>query len=148
MPTSPRTRSLFTPPKSRGKVFSIGHGRHALATFLRKLKKNKVRVLIDVRTYPMSRWSPHFSRKPLAQALEKDGIQYLWYGDRLGGRGENSDYRGAIQEVAAMVQDGTRACLMCSESDPAKCHRSLTLEPSLAAQGVSMQHIVYEKGEV
>jgi uncharacterized protein (DUF488 family) len=126
---------------------SLGHGNHSLSTFLDKLRDNGVEHVIDVRSYPFSHRHPHFSQKPLQEALTLAHIQYTFYGDRLGGRGANRDYEGAIKELVRMVQRGEQMCVLCSESDPTKCHRSKMLEPPFAQHGVEMRHILYEEGE-
>jgi uncharacterized protein (DUF488 family) len=44
-----------------------------------------------------------------------------------------------------MVKEGKKICVMCSESDPMKCHRYTILTPSFEAKGLKVEHILYEK---
>jgi uncharacterized protein (DUF488 family) len=126
-------------------IFTCGHSSRAFSEFLKKLKENQIDTLVDVRSRPMSRWCPQYNRKALSEALSEANITYLFKGDRLGGRGENRDYEGAIDELVEMVKAGKRVCVCCSEADFKKCHRHEMLEPSFIERGVTVEHILYDK---
>ena len=64
---------------------TIGHSTLPLEAFLRALKENGCRFLVDVRRYPGSRRYPHFSQKELFASLEREGITAVWR-EGLGGR--------------------------------------------------------------
>src|SRR3954469_24294196 len=67
-------------------LLTIGHSNLAIDRFVSLLKSGDVTAVADVRSVPLSRWCPWFSRKPLAERLAAEGIAYLWLGDSLGGR--------------------------------------------------------------
>jgi uncharacterized protein (DUF488 family) len=85
-----------------------------------------VRLLVDVRAYPVSRRHPQFSRPALAASLLGAGIEYQWQGKALGGM-RKAGYAAHMetaefQYAAGALPEG--ACILCAETDPAQCHRS------------------------
>lgn len=128
------------------KIFSIGHSVRPLSEFLQKLKENDIKVLVDVRSIPRSRFQPQYNEKALRESMAKEGIEYRWKGKNLGGRGVNVDYEDTVDEVAIVAEHGgERVCLLCSEGDYRQCHRHTMLEPSFVERGFRVEHIVYEK---
>lgn len=127
----------------KNKIFSIGHSNRAFSEFLEKLQEHNVDTVIDVRTFPRSRFCPQYNRKALDSALGEVGVEYLFRGENLGGRGENVDYQATIDEVVNMAKEGKQVCVMCSEAKHTDCHRHDTLEPSFGDQGLEMVHISY-----
>jgi len=131
--------------KTKPTIFSLGHSNVPIWVFTQKLKENKIKVLVDVRTIPLSRFCPHFSKMPLQKTLATENILYLYKGKNLGGRGLNENYEETIDEVADRVKLGEKVCVMCSEKDFLKCHRYTTLTPSFEERGLKVHHIEYEK---
>jgi len=125
-------------------IYSFGHSSKPLATFLNKLADYKIEVVVDVRTFPTSRYLPYFNKNALHSELAKRAIKYLWKGKNLGGRGVNVRYEETIDELSEMAKNGTRVCVMCSEGEYKKCHRYLVLTPSFEERGLSVTHIEYE----
>ncbi len=66
-------------------LFSIGHSNFPAERFLAMLQEVGVNALADVRSVPISRWSPWFSQKALAAQLAQAGMSYVLLGDVLGG---------------------------------------------------------------
>ena len=126
-------------------IFTIGHSTKSFDTYLQKLKENSIDMLADVRTFPRSRFNPHFNEKRLKVSLEAKGIQYTFYGKNLGGRGINENYDEAIDELVKQVKNGKNVCVMCSEGDYHMCHRYTMLTPSFLERGLDVIHIEYEK---
>lgn len=123
-------------------IYTIGYGNHKIEEFIAKLKEKDVKLLIDVRTKPFSRWNPKFTRSNLEKELVNRSIQYWWRGNNLGGLGENIDFEATLDEVAK-ISSTIEAVVMCTESDPLKCHRHQVLEPEFEKRGVSVQHITW-----
>jgi uncharacterized protein (DUF488 family) len=116
-----------------------------------------------VRAFPASRRHPQFSREQLAASLRQEHIRYDWQGKTLGGfrqGGELSEHTALRQPLfrayadhmisdafaGAMAQlvDASRSeaiCIMCAESNPAHCHRSLIAD-WLAARGERVVHLL------
>ena len=132
------------------KLYTIGHSNHILEKLVRLLEDNSVTTLVDVRTAPYSRYNPQFNKENLELALPQREMQYAYAGKYLGGRpsdptcykrrtlpGEGVDYlhevdypemmkrdwfiRG-IERLLEMADEHTTA-IMCSEENPAECHR-------------------------
>ena len=54
-------------------IFTIGHSTRDLADFTRVLQAHAVRLLVDIRAFPMSRRHPHFNRERLEEGELKAG---------------------------------------------------------------------------
>jgi uncharacterized protein (DUF488 family) len=144
--------------------FTIGHSNIPAERFIALLRGAGVDAVADVRSIPASRFCPWFSAKNLAPLLAGATMDYLSFGDDLGGRPRDpSLYCDGIADYEAMAQRPTlragldrllaqagqrRLCLMCSERDPLDCHRCLLVARALAARGVSVGHILHNGGIV
>jgi uncharacterized protein (DUF488 family) len=128
-----------------------------------------IEALVDVRSSPYSQYSPQFNRETLAKTLEASGVEYAFAGEYLGGRprdpslyrsgempvGKGSnylelvDYEKVAQQpfyqkgIARLLQIAgeNRTVIMCSEEDPAHCHRQHLIAQTLLGQGVEVLHI-------
>ena len=112
--------------------------------------------------------SPNTTGENFLKELEHAGIIYHYAGDSLGGRpkdpacyisGEippdSSDYLHLVDYPAVMEKvffqsgiarllefaEDRRVAVMCSEEDPAKCHRHHLIGRYLTKQGVKVIHI-------
>ncbi len=154
----------------QGTVFTIGHSNHSAKKFVGLLKEHGIEVLVDTRSRPYSRHAPHFNPRGIEVVLSDDGIGYLFLGRELGGRPEGEEFYDAEGRVDyALVErsqpflDGIyrlekeirdhRVALLCSEEDPAGCHRRLLIGWALSERGVTVRHIrgdgsVQTEGEV
>ena len=139
-------------------VLTIGHSRHPIDRFLALLRQHQVEVLVDARSQPFSRFSPHFSRGRLESAVAAASMRYLFLGDQLGGRPKepacydaagNVDYdrverQPFYQQGIERLLDGIarfRVCVLCSEEDPSHCHRRRLIGRTLVRRGVTVLHI-------
>ncbi len=139
-------------------LFSIGHSNQEQEQFCKLLSQHKIEVLVDVRSSPYSRYTTQFNRESLKAALEQQGIRYLFMGEQLGGRpvgDEFYDEKGHVlyyrvaeakffQEGIERLRKGSsqyRVAMMCSEEDPAVCHRMLLISRVLTDSGEVVAHI-------
>lgn len=149
-------------------IHTVGHGNRTIEEFVALLKQAEIGCLVDVRAYPASRRHPHFARAALEQSLSAAGIHYVWEGRALGGRRKlaldtphaalkspgfraYADHMGSkeFQEgVTRLIGLGraVRAAVMCAESLPSECHRSL-ISDYLVARGEQVAHLI-ETGAV
>src|SRR5262245_38396186 len=81
-------------------VLTIGHSNRPLDRLIELLGRHHVEVLVDTRSQPYSRYSPHFSREMLQRAVRKAGLRYLFMGDSLGGRPSSPDCYDADGHVS------------------------------------------------
>ena len=134
------------PVPVRKQVHSIGHSNRGIDEFIAVLESRGIDTLVDVRSYPVSKRYPHFSREELSDALAARGIKYIWMpllgGKREGGydtymkTAEFSDALAALEEVA----ERSPAAFMCSELKWRECHRSF-ISDALYRNGWKVVHI-------
>ena len=140
------------------RIYTIGHSNHTWESFAPLLKRYGIRLLVDVRSSPVSRWAPFASEHTLPNLLEGVDGRYLHLGSSLGGKPADSSYydtqgkvdyrklrsayafQEGIEELMRLARREEMA-IMCAEEDPAKCHRSLLLGPALDEYGVDLAHI-------
>jgi uncharacterized protein (DUF488 family) len=144
-------------------IYSIGHGTRKIEVLIQLLKENDIRYLADVRSRPYSRFNPQYNRERLAASLGKEGITYVFMGDTLGGRPADPDcydlegkvdyekirtkdfYQKGIERLQTAYAKDISMAIMCSESNPAHCHRTKLIGQTLDALQIALQHID-EKG--
>lgn len=125
------------------KIYTIGHSVRAISEFLDKMQEYQIDILVDIRTYPRSRYQPQYNQKALTDTLSSVGVFYIYKGKNLGGKEENIDYEETIDELVDIVVGGERVCVMCSEGDYKKCHRSAMLEPSFRQREIEVEHLTW-----
>lgn len=142
----------------RARIFTIGHSTHTAEAFLALLQQHGIEVVVDTRSMPYSRYSPQFSDAALKHDLLAAGIKYVFFGRELGGRPAGSEFydkNGHVlyylvaetplfQEGIARLERGIRefrTALLCSEENPAACHRRLLVGRVLHERGVEVIHI-------
>tara|TARA_X000001036_G_scaffold430348_2_gene462864 strand:- start:807 stop:1391 length:585 start_codon:yes stop_codon:yes gene_type:complete len=145
-------------------LFSVGHSNHKIDTFINLLNGNEIKVLVDVRTFPSSRYSPQFNQQVLKPNLSTLGIEYRFLGDSLGGRPSNNEFydeegfvlydRIANSEIfnrglseLLEISNNSKVAMMCSEGLPDHCHRHLLVSRVLLEKGIEVKHIL-PKGEL
>jgi uncharacterized protein (DUF488 family) len=139
-------------------IWTIGHSNHTFERFAQLLHGERIEFVVDVRSYPYSRFAQHFNREQIESALGEEGIRYLFLGEQLGGRptsdehydeqgralygrmAQQPSFRAAIQRLIDGA-DKHRVALMCSEADPHGCHRRLLVGKVLADSGLQLRHI-------
>ena len=143
-------------------IYTIGHSNHTWERFAELIAPYEIDLLVDVRSYPRSRFAPWSNRDRLERNLARIGVEYLWVGNSLGGmpRGPNKpvdseatsvgswyeqrekepDFEAGIAEVSRLAR-GKRLAVMCSEGDASRCHRSLLLAPKLTREGFQLLNI-------
>lgn len=127
------------------------------------LTSRGIKLLVDVRTYPSSRYNPQWGRNELVRNLPSD-LQYMHLPE-LGGKRKplpiqesinkglrNASFRGfadymqthkfevGLWELMDLVGQ-TNLAIMCSEAVWWKCHRSM-ISDALLAQGYEITHIM------
>lgn len=140
-------------------VFTIGHSNISFEEFVERLENQGIETLVDVRSAPVSRYCPQFNHEQLDALLPDHSISYEFMGDRLGGRPKrmdclkpegNPDYEKMAEdedfidglEILKRMAGRSVVCIMCSEEDPAKCHRSKLVAARLTMLGVRVLHIL------
>lgn len=140
------------------RVLTIGHSNHSVERFQELLIAYRVEVLVDVRSWPRSRYVEWADRSCLPGVAVAAGARYLFLGEELGGRPDCPEFYDAEGRVLywkvarsgrfgagiERLKEGAsryRVAIMCSEEDPASCHRRLLVGKVLLGEGWSMVHI-------
>ena len=139
-------------------LYTLGHSNRDFDTFADLLRQHGIEAVADVRSSPGSKRFPHFNRSSLQERLPEIGVLYVWFRD-LGGfkrvKGEDGAelsglegyraymgqpaFRSAVEELLELAGQ-LRTAIMCSEKDPAKCHR-LLLSEYLEGLGHGVVHV-------
>jgi uncharacterized protein (DUF488 family) len=143
-------------------IFTIGHSTRSIEEFIELLKARNIKLLVDVRRFPVSRRYPHFNGADLAQSLKGAGIEYHPM-PALGGRRQtkpdsinlgwkNAGFRGyadymqtdefwgALEDLMS-YGEANRTAVMCAEAVPWRCHRNL-ISDALLTKGWAVEHIL------
>jgi len=140
-------------------IFTIGHSNHDILDFLHILKKRGVRVVVDIRSDPHSRYAPQFNKRDVQRSVEAAGMEYRYSGSYIGGKPHDPEMylqsgKPDYDKLAAtdQFQSELRALvdlaaaktivLMCSEADPMGCHRERIVAQVLRSWGVKVTHIM------
>ena len=139
---------MFYPPDSEAprdgqRVLMIGHSSHTWERFAELLTSHGVRVLVDVRTLPRSRFSPQFNKTKLTELLRTIGIRYM-HVKELGGKNPLPVEEQRMFLAGLALEEGM--CFMCSEANYLDCHRHYTLTPLLLDRGVHVEQILPSGG--
>ena len=124
-------------------LFTIGHSNHSLDFFLKLLVAYRLSTIVDVRSSPYSKYSPHFNKDVLDSVLRNSDIDYMFLGRELGAQRSEDDcyiegqakydriaHLPAFRRGLEIILQGIeryRIALMCSESDPITCHRTILI---------------------
>ncbi|MEO7371460.1 MAG: DUF488 domain-containing protein [Ilumatobacteraceae bacterium] len=140
---------------------TIGYEGATVQGFLAALAEARIEMLVDVRAVAMSR-RPGFAKTRLAGNLDEAGIAYL----HLRGLGTPADGRAAaragrhqemheifrehmvtpvaqtdLATLVSIVNGGKRVALMCFETNPEHCHRSLVVEAMRDHVEMQVRHL-------
>jgi uncharacterized protein (DUF488 family) len=122
------------------------------------LQKYQIDVLVDVRSQPYSKYASQFDADTLQGAMAQAGIKYVFLGKELGGRPPAKEFYdddgyvlyARLAESPLFLQgierlekgvEAYRVAMMCSEEDPARCHRHLLIARVLTPRGIDVEHI-------
>jgi len=128
-------------------LYSVGHGNKGINDFIADLKKLKLQVVVDIRTTPYSSNFPDYNQEKLMEKLKENNIEYIFFGDKLGGRPQEGfsnfvktrDFKKHIAQLLYLITNKT-AVLMCSEFDYTVCHRRF-INDELRKMGIGIKNI-------
>lgn len=146
-------------------IYTLGHSTRSWEEFLGIIKAYEIQAIADVRAFPTSTRSPHFARDRLREALPREGIEYYWLGEGLGGyrkeglgpaspnkAWESPGFRNYADHMLTQeflkaanylveIAERKRTAVLCAERLWWRCHRRL-LSDWLLAQGHRVTHII------
>lgn len=141
-------------------IYSIGYSDYSFDKFLVLLNKFTIDRIIDVRSAPYSKRTPQFNRELLKVDLKERDIEYVYLGDKVGGRcsdpkvlfedgqvdfekvRETEVFKQGLEEIIALAQGKGCVALMCAEKDPFNCHRFVLISRALSLHGAEVRHIL------
>jgi uncharacterized protein (DUF488 family) len=143
-------------------VFTIGHSTHTFEEFIKIIEKFKIEKIADVRTIPRSRHNPQFNKETLPTNLLSAGIDYMhiaglgglrhskvdspnkgWHNASFRGYADymqTSDFEESLNTLIEAAKKEQLA-VMCAESLPWRCHRSLIAD-ALLVRDFKVEHIM------
>jgi uncharacterized protein (DUF488 family) len=139
---------------------TIGYEGFTAEQWVRRLKAQGIQVVVDVRDVPISR-KRGFSKSRLSGLLAAEGIEYVHlralgnpkvYRERLKDGWAFEEFTEEFErllggqsealECLRAVAESKRACLVCFEEDPARCHRSIVAEQvARLLSGAEIRHL-------
>lgn len=138
-------------------LFTLGHSNHSAEKFVSLLRQHRIELVADVRSQPVSRFSPHFRKANLEQLLSEHRIGYVWL-EALGGRPKNPElydesghpdygkmartevFRAELEALKKLVRE-QRVAILCSEEDPNRCHRRLLVVKVLCQENPAYKEV-------
>jgi uncharacterized protein (DUF488 family) len=131
-------------------AFSLGTGNRAVEEFTRILRTYRIEMVIDVRSFPSSKFA-HFKKEALLQSLAEQGWGYYFLGKELGGyrKGGYEAYTQTLEYIAGVellerMASRCRSAILCAERLPWRCHRRF-ITRSLQERGWEVIHILDEQ---
>ncbi len=128
-------------------IYSVGHSNRTLGELVSILRYHGIRLLVDVRRFPVSRRYPWFNREVLETRLPERGIRYVWLGNLLGGLNRDfktymcsEEYLIGLERLEELASN-TPTAFMCAERHWKRCHRRFIAE-SLYRRGWRVLHII------
>jgi len=139
-------------------IFTVGHSNHSIEKFIDLIKSYGIETIVELRSVPKSKYSPHFNKPNLTYELSRNGIKYLDMGKYLGGRPDDKSvlnidnkieedliekkewYLNSIQRLLNLSNE-SKIAIMCSEENPNNCHRGYIITHTLLKKGEEVSHI-------
>jgi len=145
------------------KIYTIGFTKKTAEQFFSLLKKNNIKLVIDIRLNPDGQLSGFAKKDDLIYFLshlidceylyipalaptddilkdyrkDKDWDKYVRRFSEL------MDKRNIPQSLDHLIFEGKNCCLLCSEATPENCHRRLVAERlSKSWENVEIEHLV------
>lgn len=145
----------------KNEVFTIGHSNHSFEKFMMLITKYGINAIVDVRSYPYSKYNDIFNRERIANLLNSEGIKYFYLGNELGGRPKNKNYyddnnKFSFDKIKNSVpyKEGIKrliyliniykVAVVCSEKNPCDCHRFILIGRTLKEMRIRVMHILYD----
>lgn len=129
------------------KIFTLGTSNRNMEEFVRILRFYAVEMVVDVRSYPTSKFL-HFRKEPLLQSLGEQGFGYYYLGKELGGyrKGGYEAYTQTLEYLVGMellerMASRCSCVILCAERLPWRCHRRF-IGRSLQERDWKVVHII------
>lgn len=146
-------------------IYTIGYTAFKINDFISILKKYNITCVIDVRSLAYSQHYPDYNKEVFTKTLKSSGILYRNYSVEFGARQTEKCYlspkgyldfkkyvkserfEAGYKKVLAGIDLGYTFVLMCAETDPIDCHRSIMLGREFYKRGFEVKNIL-KSGEI
>lgn len=146
-------------------VYTIGYTAFKIDEFISVLKKYNITCVIDVRSLAYSQYYSDYNKEALKKVLNLHGILYKNYSDEFGARQTEKCYlspkgyldfnkyvtserfESGYQKILAGIELGYSFVLMCVETNPIDCHRSIMLGREFYKRGFEVKNVL-KSGEI
>jgi uncharacterized protein (DUF488 family) len=142
------------------RIFTIGYTKKSAEHFFDILKKNKIDLIADVRLNNKGQLAGFTKEKDFIFFLSLFGIEYThlkdfaptkklrdsYHSDWNFGKYKASYFnlienRNAVKKLADLKLPHNNVCLLCSEPEAEKCHRSLAADKISKSFNIPVIHI-------
>jgi uncharacterized protein (DUF488 family) len=128
-------------------IYTLGTSNRNLKDFLEILKEYKIKAVVDVRHWPISKLFPHFKRENLEKFLKENNIDYFHI-EKLGGyrKGgyenyiKSEEFKEGLKELIKIAEN-KKTAIICAEKFPWKCHRAF-ISQELEKKNFKVIHII------
>jgi len=131
-------------------IFTLGTSNRSWEEFIRLLRAYRIEMVIDVRSFPTSKFV-HFKQESMNPSLAEAGFGYYFLGKELGGyrKGGYEAYTQTLPYLAGLellerMSSRCRSAVLCAERLPWRCHRRF-IGRSLQERGWKITHILDEE---
>lgn len=138
-------------------IYTIGHSNITQEAFIAILKQFKIKLVVDIRSSPYSKFVPHFNSSNIKKTFKENDIRYIFLGNYIGGKPKNKEYykqgkvdydliaksehyKEGIDKIIELNQSNDFV-LMCSEENPYNCHRHHLITQTLLKNSLEVIHI-------
>lgn len=142
------------------KIYTIGYAGFQLSDFICALQENRINAVVDVRSFPYSKYYSDYNTDKLKQTLKNHQIVYRLYDKEFGARqndrslynenhqmnfklfAQSEQFQKGILRLQKGIDSGFTVALMCAEKDPMNCHRAILVGRELSKRGYDVYHII------
>lgn len=133
------------------KIFTIGYGDKDFDAFINLLEKARIQRVVDVRSFPKSKWS-EYRKENLKKNLPSQDIEYFHLEELGGYRDEGYEeymktekFQKTLNKLEKLAKE-KKTVIMCLEPHLKGCHRRYIAE-KLAEKGWKIANLVGKKGK-
>jgi uncharacterized protein (DUF488 family) len=145
-------------------IYTVGHSTRSIEDFIALLKTYKIEEVVDIRKIARSRHNPQFGEDALRKSLGEHEISYrhlaglgglrhtvkdsrnlAWENMSFRGYADYMQTSGFVEGIDELITIATekQTVIMCAESVPWRCHRSLVGD-ALLIRGITVEDIFNE----
>lgn len=139
-------------------LYTIGHSNRKIDDFIKILKKNNIKIVIDIRWNLNDGVIKFYKQENLIKILAENGIHYRHFEkefipkhlnlkellkvDCIDNLVERREFRFGVKKLKTGIEKGYNIVLLCREKNPERCHRFYYVAYGFYRNDVNAIHIV------